>query len=70
MSEVSSGISWAAIAPLLVLAAAFVIYCWVDIGRNEVKHLPKWAWAIIAVISIPIGGIIYLAIGRDTTTGS
>jgi hypothetical protein len=61
-----SDISWAAIAPLLVLALAFVIYCWVDISRNEAKYLPKWAWAVIAFISIPIGGIVYLAIGRES----
>jgi hypothetical protein len=65
MTEVSSGISWAAVAPLLILAVAFVAYCWVDIYRNDVKHLPKWAWAIIALISIPIGGIVYLVIGRE-----
>jgi hypothetical protein len=61
-----SDINFAAVVPLLVLALAFVVYCWVDMARNEVKHLPKWAWAIIAVISIPIGGIFYLTIGRDT----
>ncbi len=61
-----SDISWAAIAPLLILGLAFVVYCWVDISRNEVKHLPKWAWAVVAAISIPIGGIVYLAIGRDS----
>lgn len=61
-----SDVSWAAIAPLAVLALAFVVYCWVDINRNEVKHLPEWAWAIIVLISIPIGGIIYLAIGRES----
>ena len=58
-------INWAAIAPILVLALAFVVYCWVDIARNEVRYLPKWAWALIALFSIPIGGIIYLAIGRE-----
>lgn len=59
-----SEVPWAAIAPLLVLAAAFVIYCWVDIARHEVRHLPRWLWAVICVISIPIGGIIYLFVGR------
>ena len=53
-------------APLLILALAFVIYCWVDIYRNDVKYLPKWAWAIIALLSIPIGGIVYLVVGRAT----
>lgn len=59
-------INLAAILPLIILAIAFVVYCWVDIYRTDVKHLPKWAWAIIAVISIPIGGIVYLIVGRES----
>ena len=59
-------INIAALLPLILLALAFVAYCWVDIYNNDVKHLPKWAWAIIALISIPIGGIIYLVVGRDS----
>jgi hypothetical protein len=54
----------AALAPILVVALAFVIYCWVDIARGRVRYLPKWAWAIICVISVPLGGIVYLLIGR------
>jgi hypothetical protein len=65
-----SDISFAAIAPIIIVALAFVVYCWVDIARNDVKHLPKWAWAIIAVISIPIGGIVYLVIGRESASRS
>jgi hypothetical protein len=57
-------IPWAALAPLLVLLAVFLIYCLFDLYRSEVQHLPKWAWAIICVISVPIGGIIYLTMGR------
>lgn len=59
-------LNFAAILPLIILALAFVVYCWVDMYRNEVKHLPKWAWAVIAVISIPIGGIVYLVVGRES----
>jgi len=55
--------------PLLVLAvvaAGFIVYCWVDLARSDsVRYLPKWAWAIICAVSIPIGGIIYLAVGRN-----
>lgn len=57
-------IPWAALAPVLVLLAGFVVYCLVDLSRSEVLHLPKWAWAIVCVISVPFGGIIYLTIGR------
>lgn len=58
-------IPWAALSPLIVLLVAFVVYCLVDISRNEVRHLPKWAWVVICLISIPFGGIAYLLIGRD-----
>ncbi len=61
MSEVNI----AAIAPLIVLVLAFVVYCWVDISRGEVRHLPKWLWRLIVVLSIPLGGIVYLLIGRE-----
>lgn len=56
---------WAALAPLIVVAVAFVGYCLFDISRSEVKHLPKWAWALICVFSIPVGGIVYLMVGRE-----
>ena len=57
-------VTWAALAPILVLLAAFLIYCLVDLTRSEVQHLPKWAWAIVCLISVPLGGIIYLTLGR------
>lgn len=60
-----SDFNWAAWVPVIVLGLAFVVYCWVDIARHEVRYLPKWVWAIIAAISIPIGGVVYLVIGRE-----
>jgi hypothetical protein len=58
-------IPWAALSPLIVFVGAFVVYCLVDISRNEVRHLPKWGWAVVCLISIPFGGIAYLLLGRD-----
>jgi hypothetical protein len=56
----------AALAPLLVLAVAFVVYCLVDLVKaEEVQGLPKWAWAVIILVSIPVGGIVYLLWGRQ-----
>lgn len=58
-------IPFAALAPVVVLAVAFVAYCLVDLYRApSVRHLPKWAWAVICVVSVPLGGIIYLTVGR------
>ena len=58
-------VSIAAFAPIVLLLVAFVGYCLYDIARVDVKHIPKWAWVIIVLISIPLGGIVYLAVGRD-----
>jgi hypothetical protein len=57
-------IPWAALLPVLLLMLAFVGYCLVDLARHEVRYLPKWAWAIICLVSVPLGGIVYLLAGR------
>ena len=59
-------IRWAALAPDIVAAVGFVVFCLVDIARHEVRHLPKWLWALICVLSIPLGGIVYLLVGRGS----
>jgi hypothetical protein len=48
----------AALAPLLVLAAGWVAWCWWDIAHRPVCHLPKWVWALVCVVPIPIGGVV------------
>ncbi len=55
----------AALVPIIVLAVAFVGYCLWDLRRSDVRHLPKWLWAVICVISVPAGGIVYLLVGRE-----
>jgi hypothetical protein len=63
---VVTDIPWAALAPILLLAVGFVVWVVVDIVRaDSVQHLPKWAWMIISIISVPLGGIVYLLVGRD-----
>jgi hypothetical protein len=57
-------VPWAAIAPLAVLAVAFAAYCVVDVVRHDVRYLPKWVWILVCAVSIPIGGIVYLLVGR------
>ncbi len=57
-------VSLAALVPLVV-GVGFVVYCLTDLARaRNVRYLPKWAWALICVVSVPLGGIIYLSIGR------
>jgi hypothetical protein len=65
MTTNSVSIPWAALGPILVVVLGFLTFCWVDIARHSVKYLPKWAWAVICLVSIPLGGIVYLIVGRD-----
>ena len=50
---------------IVVLAFAFDAFCLLDIAHAaEVRYLRKWTWALICLIQIPLGGILYLSIGR------
>ena len=53
--------------PVLALAAAFVAGCLIDLIQARVRRLPKWVWAVIICAQIPLGGLAYLAFGRDWT---
>lgn len=63
--ESSSDVPWAALVPVVLLAVGFVVYCLVDLARSDVRYLPRWLWAVICIVSVPLGGILYLLIGRD-----
>lgn len=53
-----------AVLPILLFAVLWMGYCLNDLRTAQVQHLPKWAWAIAIVASVPVGGIAYLAFGR------
>jgi hypothetical protein len=55
----------AALIPLLVAAVAWIAFCLWDLSRSSVRSLPKWAWGAVIVLSVPLGGIIYLVWGRE-----
>jgi hypothetical protein len=49
----------------VILVAGWEILCLVNLARAErVRFLPRWAWAVLCLIQIPLGGILYLLIGR------
>jgi hypothetical protein len=61
----SQSVPIAALIPIALVAFGFAAYCLYDLSRSSVRYLPKWAWAIICVVSIPLGGVIYLLVGKD-----
>ncbi|GAA2042836.1 hypothetical protein GCM10009839_52220 [Catenulispora yoronensis] len=57
--------SWAAFAPIVLLAVAFVVYCLIDLARRpDTRHLPRWGWAVLCCAAVPLGAIAYLLVGR------
>jgi ABC-2 type transport system ATP-binding protein len=53
------------LSAIVVVAVCFEAFCQIDLYRaKQVRYLPKWAWAVLCLISIPLGGIVYLSIGK------
>lgn len=59
---------WQIISGLLA-AVGFVAFCLADLARAEVRYLPRWGWVLACVLSIPLGGIMYLSVGRSRWRG-
>jgi hypothetical protein len=53
------------LVPVLPAAACFAAFCLIDLAQaDRVRYLPKWGWAIVCLIQIPLGGIMYLAVAK------
>jgi Phospholipase_D-nuclease N-terminal len=61
---------WPVLAALVLLLGfallvAWEVLCLGDVFRAErVRLLPRWAWAIGCLLFIPLGGVLYLVVGR------
>ncbi len=57
--------------PIAAILLGFVAYCYVELARRPAKYLPKVVWALIIGAQIPLGGIVYLVVGRaDAPVGA
>jgi ABC-2 type transport system ATP-binding protein len=55
---------WLLVGGLALLLVVYVLLL-LDVRRSEVRHLPRWAWALIIVlVTFPIGALLYLVLGR------
>lgn len=51
--------------PLIVIEFCLVIFALYRLAKDNVKYLPKWAWALIIIFFNLIGPIIFLVVGRE-----
>jgi ABC-2 type transport system ATP-binding protein len=50
---------------VLAIAVAFAVWCLADLARaGQVRYLPKWLWAVFICVSVPLGGLVYLFLGK------
>jgi hypothetical protein len=55
----------------LALLAGWELLCLGQVVVAErVRFLPRWVWAVSCLIFIPLGGVVYLLIGRVWTRGA
>jgi hypothetical protein len=54
-------------ALVILLPLALTLYTFVDCAMRDdsaIKKIPKWGWLLVILFLQPIGGIVYLVIGR------
>lgn len=53
-----------------VIFLVFVTVFAASADAKAVRNLPKWVWILLCIFLSPIGGILYLALGRPLSSGS
>ena len=54
-----------AVITVIAVVLVFEVCCLVDIARaKEVRRLDRETWALICLVTLPLGGLLYLALGR------
>ena len=54
-------------ALVILLPLALTLYTFVECAMrddSQIKKIPKWGWLLVIHFLQPIGGIVYLVIGR------
>jgi hypothetical protein len=69
-------VNFSAWIPVFLLVGVFTVILLVHLARHAAPYMPKWAWALLIILTAPAGGFIYLAIvvagagtGREDAEG-
>jgi hypothetical protein len=50
---------------MLAVVGGFAAYCLRDLAHaREIRYLTRQMWAVVIVIAMPVGGMLYLMYGR------
>jgi hypothetical protein len=50
-----------------VIFTVFVTVFAASADAKAVRNLPKWVWILLCIFLSPVGGVLYLAVGRPLT---
>ena len=60
-----------ALITAVAVVLIFEVYCLVDIARaKDVRRLDRETWALISLVTRPLGGILYLSLGKRWKSGA
>ncbi len=48
--------------PIFIIFALFSGALLVHLSRHDVPFMPKWAWALLIILTMPLGGVVYLLV--------
>lgn len=54
--------NFAAWLPLFLIGVAVLAVSVWHILTHPVPYMPKWAWALLVVVTFPIGAVVYIAV--------
>ena len=54
---------------IIIIEYGLLIFALVQLFKNEVKHMPKWGWALIIIFINIIGPVVFLIAGRKKDSG-
>lgn len=50
---------------VVAVVLTFEVCCLVDVARaKEVRRLDRQTWALICLVTLPLGGVLYLSLGK------
>jgi len=54
--------NFAAWTPIFVVVLVLTLGSLGHLATHRVPYMPKWAWAVLIVVGMPIGALVYIAV--------
>jgi len=55
-------VNFAAWMPLFLIGLVLLVVGIWHLFTHPVPYMPKWAWAVLLIVTFPIGSVVYIAV--------